>query len=516
MSYKVMLVDDEMIILSGIRHIIDWEKYDSRIISTAKNGSEALERIKEEKPDIIITDMRMPRMDGIELMRICSENYPEIVFIVLTNLEDFKTVHDSIKYNAIDYLLKSELDERSIAKSLERAINECKKRNAIARDEQTEMLEKKSKENAISSLFILRDLSDRNFNKLISNNIFSCYAIIGILLDIENDDSDDIDIKALLSWENELCEKIIPSFFSEFYTLKPIECKNNMVSFFLTGFDERSYHRCFSTLKEKIQNASLSVMNLNTDVISTKPYKGRTQLFDCRASFEAMCTMYYLEKMDLEIVDLDIEGKCLAFEKLIQKKDKNSIEMTFNLIEKAIKEKDHAPSEALLSIDEILSSMKAGVANFPFEAEANEAIRYYRNKANQIIHRKDTINLLDGLKNEFNALLAPESGNHNPIIVRAKMYISDNIMKPMTLSDIANASFVSPAYLSALFKKQTGIALVEYINQSKIEKAKELMENGKKRVDEIALSLGFENIYYFSKVFKKVTGTSPSEYMKRI
>ena len=109
--HRVLIVDDEPIILSGIRHLIDWSAYDAEIAGSAVNGEEAYRIICSEQPDIVITDIRMPIMDGLALAGRCSEEFPDIVFIVLTSLAEFSLAKEAIGYGISDYLLKTELDE---------------------------------------------------------------------------------------------------------------------------------------------------------------------------------------------------------------------------------------------------------------------------------------------------------------------------------------------------------------------------------------------------------------------
>ena len=96
--YRVLVADDEPIILSGIRHMIDWEKEEAEIVGVARNGAEAYSIIEKEHPDIVITDIRMPLMDGISLVGKCSTAYPDIVFIILTSLAEFSLAREAVGF----------------------------------------------------------------------------------------------------------------------------------------------------------------------------------------------------------------------------------------------------------------------------------------------------------------------------------------------------------------------------------------------------------------------------------
>lgn len=96
--FRILIADDEPIILSGIRHLIDWENADAEIIGSARNGAEAWSIIESEHPDIVITDIKMPLMDGLALVEKCADSYPRIVFIILTSLAEFSLAREAVGY----------------------------------------------------------------------------------------------------------------------------------------------------------------------------------------------------------------------------------------------------------------------------------------------------------------------------------------------------------------------------------------------------------------------------------
>lgn len=108
--YQVLLVDDEPLILAGIKFMIDWQKNGCQIADTAGNGQQALEKLRALHPDIVICDIAMPVLSGIDLLQHAAEESPETVFIMLTNHQDFQLARKSLRYRSVDYLLKTDLD----------------------------------------------------------------------------------------------------------------------------------------------------------------------------------------------------------------------------------------------------------------------------------------------------------------------------------------------------------------------------------------------------------------------
>lgn len=120
---KLLIVDDEPLVQIGIKSMLNWADYGIEICGTAMNGVNALQMIEEYSPEIVITDIRMPIMNGLELAKTCREKYGKIpVFIILTSYEEFGLIKEAMSYQVADYLVKLELDAKSLAESVERSI----------------------------------------------------------------------------------------------------------------------------------------------------------------------------------------------------------------------------------------------------------------------------------------------------------------------------------------------------------------------------------------------------------
>ena len=134
-----------------------------------------------------------------------------------------------------------------------------------------------------------------------------------------------------------------------------------------------------------------------------------------------------------------------------------------------------------------------------------------------ITKRSEALEFIDDCESSLLMLLDSKGGSGKGVADRAREYVMQHVMEKITLGDVADHACVSPSYMSKSFKRIMGISLVDYINSMKVEKAKEMMQEGKgDRIADIALSLGFTNIYYFSKVFRKVEGIPPTEYIRKL
>lgn len=519
MVYKVLLVDDEPIILSGIKFLICWEDYGARISATARNGIEALEKIGKEHPDIIICDMKMPLMDGMELLKQCSEKYPEIVFIILTNLEEFTLAKETIKYSAIDYLLKTELDETSLTESLNKAILESKKRSTLIQTRYDSFCEEESIKKLIQSIFQIREVPRESLALLLKENLLDSYAFIGFYLEYPDtgySTEDEHDFSKLFEWQGEIIEKILPTYCSIFYRAVPITNKRNLHLYFISGIDELSWHRTIEVIKEKISNASMMVTGREIEIAYTKLYSGSEALIECRNEFEYLSSLRYLEKSNAHCSSLDLDRIYPKLERIISSNDAEGFSLCMDRICSSIKGNDHHLSQALFIAEGIISALRSGIKKSGLHFEGEEIIDSFVKSLIYINRRSELIFSLENLKESFHSLLHTRQRDKNGIITKAKEFINANLKRQISLSEVAEAASVSPAYMSALFKKRTGISMVDYVNQCKMDLAKEFMDNGMVRITDIADKLGYKNVYYFSKVFKKTCKQTPSEYVREI
>ena len=133
--YRVMIVDDEPLILAGIASLLDWKEYGCEISGKAANGQQALKLMEEQKPDIVITDIKMPGMDGIGFMKAVKERgWDDVIFILLTNLEEFSLARQALSLGAVEYLVKMELTEEKLADSLRLAMERREPLSALTTD----------------------------------------------------------------------------------------------------------------------------------------------------------------------------------------------------------------------------------------------------------------------------------------------------------------------------------------------------------------------------------------------
>lgn len=516
MKYKVLIVDDEPIILSGIKYILNWEDYDAEVVSSARNGKEALEIIRERKIDIVIADIRMPVMDGLELLKTSSAEYPAIVFIMLTSLEEFSLAKKAIEYRAVDYLLKTELDESVLSKSLKHAIEEYERRGASLNSSLESGDQRLRAEEALTKLYITEN---EKYVSAVENKFsFSSFAFIFISLTFPPDrlDYSFEDKRKLYLFECEVIEKVTGGCFNHACRIMVNDRDYTSALYFCPDVNSLSFERELKAFEARLIKASAMMTPFLIRVTSSSVYKGRNSVRSAISDIKLKENSYYLGKPNLDLENLELNDAYARIENDIRIRSGEGISATIERVSKRISTRDHKKDEALWLLDGLLSASAEALSEFNDRSSVTAVIAPLREASFFLTGRTEILLLLKELEKEINQLLSSSAGEKSKAVEKAKVYIRENIYSRLMLQDVAEAVGLSPGYLSTLFKKVCHMSLIDYINQSKVEKAMEMMDGGQERISDIALSLGFDNIYYFSKVFKKVAGMPPTSYLRQL
>lgn len=237
--YKLLLVDDEPIVISGIKFLIDWKNSDLTVIGTARSGQQALELIDEECPDIVICDINMPGMTGLELLKTVSSRAAAPVFIMLTNHSEFDMARESLRYNAIDYLLKSQLEPEVLAQALENAKTAVERRRKIASIDTITKVSGEQKSRVVGST--LRKMLERQnvehtmVEALRKNEVLHNFMLLQVMLDysvlpqIETYSGEDL--RKIYESVHEVFTTLLPKVFRDYALFYPDEKHNSFVVF---------------------------------------------------------------------------------------------------------------------------------------------------------------------------------------------------------------------------------------------------------------------------------------------
>ncbi len=525
---KLLIVDDEPLVQAGIKSMINWEELNISIVGIASNGQSAYEMIQEYDVDIVITDVKMPVMSGLELARKCYDEGLKLpVFIILTGYEDFHYVKDAITYQAVDYLIKLELTPDLLRQSLNRAMSRISELRC------TKDLEL-APGNIFKEQFFTRLLFNlfesehqflsqaKNLNINFGYDSFTAgYIEIGSsklnTMTLEKQISLYVSSMQLVS---ELMAKYVPC-----HTVS-LDSRHFCIVFFLSN-GTFTHHK--QTILQAFVQVSAMIFNYYSVTIRAsigssvdKPLLLSVSYQDAKQIFPRITDEQPILFFDdiSESTTLKNIFNMSLFKEDIQKAyaeyDEKTLYDIFTSIIGLFQEQPTHYTQALDAACNILYLSLSLLSNgeqvvskiFASSANGYRSIYEMTNVPQIMLYLKT---LRDGLCAEF---AARTSDYKNNIVINAKKYITEHIEEKLSLNDVAEAFCISPNYLSILFSKYNETGFSDFVNQSKVDAAKKMMESGDYKIYEISDILGFESAFYFSRVFKKVTGLSPRDYMK--
>ncbi|MGI6776807.1 MAG: response regulator transcription factor [Acetivibrionales bacterium] len=359
---KILLVDDEELIRRGLKTIIHRLDRNFRIVCEAADGNEAIKLINSYSPDIVISDIRMPGKDGLDLAKEIYEKYPQIVTVVLSGYDDFNYAKQAIKYKVFEYLLKP-VETEELAVLLDKLYGEVK----------TRVNDRKRKE------FLDKHISGK----------------IPLLYEMMKQKDLVLNIKIM---NKEKVAKTIDDIFD--------------------------YMKCDNMDVFHVRQTSLVLMNI---IIN-------------------------------ELTGLSDDKKDELISDMCKEESFNDI----NTIEGA-----------------------------------------------KISFKRSIFKIVDCLK-------SMDCASEKKIINKIKIFIKENYEKNISLSTLADEFYLSPCYLSELFKTKTGQNFLEYLTSVRIEKSIELLKDKRLKIYNISKMVGYESTYHYNRLFKKIIGVTPGEYRKKV
>lgn len=388
--YSILIIDDEPIVKIALRSILPWEEHGFSICGTASNGLEALPLINQHHPDVIITDLKMPGMDGLELIRILKEQgYPGEI-LVLSNYEDFDSVRSALLLGAADYLLKIKIQPDTLLSCLNKTVEKLKDRRPELFSETPQ-----TKTENTGDLLLEFFQGDTSFGDFL----------------LEHKDA-------------------------------------------RLGFMENSCAVCYVTFEKFLSNEAFSISgNLLRDMILD--------------AVQGFLQPYILVLSDYSALvvfsQAELSGSEIKVEQLVKK-----------LYNRFTMYQSFAP-------------------DMPYQ----EALENYE-EARSVFR-------------EFSS----NEGHYKADVAKTLEYMETNYMHRLTLSSISANVNLSSSYLCRIFKSEVGTSITNYLNNLRVRKAATLIKENNMSMKEISALVGIDDQLYFSRLFKKCMGISPSEYGKK-
>lgn len=509
--YRVIIVDDEPTAIEFVEALIKRKSSDFQVIAVASNGQECLELIEKQLPDIVISDIKMPVMDGIELIRRINSDYPQIMTLLISGYEEFEYARQALKYNAVDYI-KKPIIPRIFTEVMD---NMREHLNCVFGEERNKVIRSLAKGVDINNSILEKYFPQNNYYAILIRKKGLPRRFLG---------TQEIEV------------------FSEVYESIIVYGRDEMESLYLitkeimVGTDKQ-------TLPKYIQNLLNREINqaYYTTVIATKQPISRDDFnVGLRRLYRELDSktvigqnqIIYLEESDL--VELTSNSNRKA-DKSDAKDESLEREQTTRMIKKlehllSLRQYDRLRVEVgklfdfwnktqktQLEVEALVHQLLFLLRNYGFVSGYSGNLDYDIEDA---FYNADS---MDALKNSIDQLLFGET--EESLIVSGKIdspdffdkirnYIRSNMTEQLSLQSVSQEFGISQTYLSKMFRKYEDRSFNNFLTAIRMDEAKRLMENDPDLfIKDIAAMVGYNDQFYFSRIFRSFTGMCPSDYL---
>lgn len=503
---KILIVDDEKTIRKGLSLAVPWKEHGYEVVYTAKNGVDALDFFQKDYADIVISDIKMPKMDGITLQQELHKKYPDLPFIFLSGYGEFKYAQEAIKYGALSYILKP-VDVDELLNEVNRA---CEQYGLKTENQPLKQLIERN----FFGLEMNWDFTDYEYLEKAYNENYFC--IINVRCKY-NDMRSQI---FMMAFQARIQDALAKQFTSRNAAL--VEATSRGVVFCVMNKNKESLkygiHRFIEILNEKMEDYSSTDFGVWTGGV----YQGIGKLVDSYVeSFEENTYVYVRsveKKKSSELLFFDVYSELFSTEdEIISLLLQNEI---YKAMEQLEKQKDLALQQHMQGDDVRLYLRHLMYRYMKALKEVNPCLSLPEEI--QISSALACMSISEMFEKMYKIILQiHEDTPPLPIkqsetnIKKVKKYIEDNYSDPyLSLSAIADYVYLNASYLSTEFAKKENITISNYITNIRMEKAKQLLLHSEMRISEISTAVGYINSTYFSTSFRKATDYSPSDYRK--
>ena len=502
---KVLIAEDEFPLLRGIARLIEKADPDFSVVMLAKNGKEVLEYLENHEVDVVFTDINMPIVDGLQVLKYIKEKHPQIISVVISGYQDFLYAQQAVRYEAKRYLIKPIENHELCA-----LLKELKEQISCQKEKKKDLLLKQilfGEKQIGNNKYGLKDAEEKNEFK----NVYPIYIVAKAycISDLEESEFDNefwnnVDLRTFLKKE---IKSLVGTYtyygkyFNEMIVLLETEEVEN-IELMVTKYLQR---------KELIFPIAIVAGDVCTDIfevgnIVTQLRKkllrnwkyGRCEVINEDNKWPS----FRMKKSTEESLQYMIkQGKFKGFQDLLV------------VIQKQMEEENITQYDLEHTLKKILMFIQMYETGF-----LNEEISNPTREINDIIMRSNSIN---EIFEEFifwcQRLMFPnEEENTAALVQRVDAFIQEHYTERITTKMLAQEVGLVPSYLSRLFREYKGVTPNHYIQNIRIERSKEMLLNCPTVLTtDIALMVGYVDSSYFFKVFKKNTGVSPSEYRMR-
>ncbi len=520
-KYKVLLVDDEPIILRSLKVAIPWEELGLTIAGEARNGEAALRLIEEHSPHIVISDIRMPVIDGIALMKEVLPRSAKLLFIFISGYGEFEYARDALRLGAFDYLLKP-IDHDELTEMLTRArvkLDRQKENEQLMHSVQ--MLSMLARERMFTEFTLGNPRPLQHLKWLENSELEGEYFMAVVRLD---------DYAALTAkWSaaekhlwlfairNILEEwslengalSIFPFYNGEWVLLFPGSLgtvKKELGEQLVSDIKRYSKLHCSVGISRTTQGIDQlsTVYPLAAKALYQRFYSGQAGVFiEEETPEENGREVQYPKELELSLIEsirtLNLERMLTLFDEIASFIESQSLpkelaqRIIIELVVVLYRQFEQLNMQAELSLEGLLGKLQELGTLTSVMNVLKDDFRSWMQEGSKQVTREDGRSVVD----------------------KAKRYIEDNYHKDLSIEEVAEVAALSISHFCTLFKQISGYTFLEFVTYYRMEKAKYILQNSNVKVYQVAPLVGYQDPRYFTQVFKKATGKTPTEYREQ-
>ncbi|WP_026701284.1 response regulator transcription factor [Salibacterium aidingense] len=499
---KVVVVDDEMLIRQGVINYIDWEKVGFQMVGEASNGNEALQLIDELRPHLVITDVVMPGMDGIELVRVVKEQYPDIEIVVLSSFENFEYVRSTFQCGAADYILKPKLNGDELIKKLRKVMPESRRAEEVIQSAPS--IEVVLQKCLIGSSLTISE------EKLLEDFSYSHYSLIA---------------GCGRGSKKEFFKEVSGLFEEQLFACETffIPVNESDINTVLVNFNGEEQ---LQSVKQCVTRMAEADRECRTIWLMSVPF---SSILELKTIYEDHLLnmkdyLFYLTEEQVLIYDdlpevpevgkpFDL-GRFLGLFK--QKKFEFAITSLTEHVDVLMRQYTKDIFEFKSWLENIMFNVIVLLDNMNYDVHELETMKYkYFSEINEASHAKKAVAVFHTFVDEVRRIVQVEDNkNCPPDLKRLLQFIENHYAEPLSLTTLSESFHFNPSYLSSYFSTHLNIGFSDYLNQVRIVKAKQILETSSVSVSMVSEMVGYSDPSYFCKVFKQMEGSSPGSYRK--
>lgn len=519
-TIKVMIVDDEDLAVEDLADLLDWNSLGFSIVATASNGKRALAKFKQHRPQLVLTDIKMPVMDGIELIREIQKLDKNVKFLLLSAYSEFEYAKEAMRLGVNEYIIKNEITPQSIQEKLNRIRCEIAYSNQTSHYFATDLIEqimngKKRIEEPSAGITGTNNplLSGKYYFIILEKDRSLPILFNRMHYDGQMQELNDFEISnSLLEYQFESFQVAYTSKLKSGRTVILAYQKIPTVDYL---FRNRMNKFCADLIRK--------TLDLTGCPVSAFYFPDKISLMEAAKSYqnykERICIkylrepqgVYSFENIPVSIILKEQPPDIGAVTQAVKYGDITKMKDELNYLYKTVKQEDNYACLALVS-NQLYSLLE-------LISENN------KDKSGELLSGVTTeglsLSYLNGIFQCFQLAFEKAIRNRNRSksysmeVVKAIEYIKRNFDKEsLCIKDIADVIPLSVTRLSVIFKNEVGKTVLNYITDYRIQKAKQMLDEGHYKIYEISEKVGYSSSQYFSQVFTNFVGVSPKEYKK--